>query len=222
MKVISALLLITNAVSAVDLGKTINEIVPNMATVAHKQAPNRALEVSAQCTSDFEALYQNPELINALEAWEAEIGLKILECFTGSPAGATTFECPLDSATFNSQADVVAACETLGGTTELFNYGIACDFSVEGTRVSFDLDYKNVPYCIPPTCSEEDVNEVKAQVAAIGDQLTEEGLAQAGLDNSQCTASLEGGAGETSAAHFQTISGATMLVIVLAVTTFVF
>ena len=188
---IATFLLFTATVSAdTNVEATFKDVVPNMATFHHEHVQNRLLESSQQCLTDTNALNSKQVLSNALTGWATEYAQNA--CVPDLSSDSTTIECSLDSTTLSSHAGVVSACDEAGGAMILLDYGVDCQFSVQGTDYSFVSDFRNMPSCLATTC---DVNHLS------GNFNEYEGVIENGLkafdSGAQCTgsSSRSGGGG---------------------------
>lgn len=154
MKIISCVVLFAGTVSA----------LPTLNKIRRESAHKRMLEVSEQCLSDFEALQDTPALSSALSTWRKEVKALKEDCLSGLSDITTPLDCPLDSATVDSHEALLAACEEVGGTNLLWNYVISCPFSLGGIDLGLDIDYMNIPDCLPPSCIDalEEWTDIKA------------------------------------------------------------
>lgn len=202
MKIIATLLLITSAVSAYNnVGESVKDLLPNAATLKREHFQDRLLEVSDQCLSDTDALYSDAGLAQASAAYEAELGAQEEACI--SDFSSANVECSIDSEKLSSQDAFIEACENAGGQSILYDFSFGCQFSVEGTPVSFNIDMKNVAECLALTCNEDNWNtELDAVVNELV-QITEQELSTV-FSNVQCTGSTGGNTsanGPTSSAY---------------------
>ena len=200
MKLIASFALLFAGVAAaegVKVGKSIKDLIPDMTELRRSYVhTNRMLEVSAQCEADTEALYNIPELADAISAWETEFS----ENAACNPdAGSTTVECAFDSTTLQSHQALEEACANVGGKVYLVGIELSCQVSVEGESASFAIDTANLPSCLAMSCDEANVNELVGGIGDELDQAYEEGLGLF-VDSIQCDASIVGGSGSTNGA----------------------
>jgi hypothetical protein len=194
MKIILNVLLFTStgiSVSAFNVGKTVKDSVPNMASIHHEHV-QKSMFVSTACASDYMELWDTQELSSACVAQSAEVSLLVKGCLSGFNATATSLDCPFDSTTLNSHDSLLAACEQVGGTNLLLNYGTVCQFSTEGINFEFVLDYTNFTDCLPSSCvldldALKDLYDDEVNYEA---QQLDEALVMKQFDNAQCSGIL--------------------------------
>lgn len=172
------------------VGRSLKDLVPDMAELRRDHVHlNRMLELSPQCEADTDALYNNPELINAFSAWDAEFNENAV-C-DPDPA-STTVECAFDSATLQSHQDLEEACTNVGGKVYLVDVELSCQISESGQTASFALDIENLPSCLAMSCDEANVDKLFGGLADELDQGYEDALGPF-VESVVCTASVGGG-----------------------------
>lgn len=191
MKLVSSFLLVTGAAAVsevVKVGKTSNNLVPNMAKLRRDYAhANRMLGLNAQCKADTEALYNsNPQLVGAFSAWKAEFDEK-----TACDPDPDKV-CAFDSTTLQSHQAVEEACRNAGGQVFHTDVDLRCQFNFGGQIASLTIDIENIPDCLATSCDATNVSELAGVVGDGFEQSYEAKYVE------QCTANAVIDVGSTS------------------------
>ena len=152
------------------------------ATTITMDRTTRALEASAECQADREAIANSSTLIDTLADIESDYDAALQECtddFEASPSDG--FRCNINEDTFASTEEFRVECRALGGLVYQVDLDFDCVFSGPEQSVDFRVSIDNSDACEAPSCTTEEdvadagsiisdlVQDIETQVASLGD-----------------------------------------------------
>jgi len=135
-------------------------LTPAIAAFHEQNFRNLVIDEDSQCVLDTDALYENPALETAYEAWEAELDSENLDDQACTPDGETFFECLLDSTKLSTHDAVVAACGQVNGKSYLQSGGVSCKITGDGVTAEFIIRFIELPLCLASSCDADETAEL--------------------------------------------------------------
>jgi len=133
---------------------------PASAAFHEQNFRNLAINEDSQCVLDTDALYDNPTLETAYDAWQAELESQDLDDQVCNFDDETFYECSLDSTKLSTHDAVVAACGQVNGKSYLQSGGVNCTITGDGVTAAFIIRFIELPECLAPSCDADEVAEL--------------------------------------------------------------